>query len=77
MCCLIQNFQLAAWEAGVGVVWKTNPFIHSPSFRETVDVKPGEKIVGLLHIGYPEQVPPVRLRTDAREKLTIKETIQG
>ncbi|MGQ7888230.1 nitroreductase family protein [Paenibacillus sp. WC2504] len=75
VCCLIQNFQLAAWEVGVGVVWKTNPFIHSPNFREAVGVKPGEKIVGLLHIGYPEQVPAVRPRTDAREKLIIKESV--
>ncbi|NOU99088.1 nitroreductase family protein [Paenibacillus planticolens] len=73
--CLIQNFQLAAWEVGIGVVWKTNPFIHNPSFREAAGVQPGEKIVGLLHIGYPEQVPAGRPRTDAREKLTIKETI--
>ncbi|MUT67212.1 nitroreductase [Paenibacillus sp. NEAU-GSW1] len=71
VCCLIQNFQLAAWERGIGVVWKTNWYSYDPKFREAAGLKPGEKIVGVLHIGYPEQVPPERPRTSAEELLTI------
>lgn len=75
VCCWIQNFQLAAWEAGLGVVWKTNPFIYHPAFREAVGAMPGEKVVGLLHIGYPELVPPERPRTDVREKLIVRDSV--
>ncbi|MDE8564963.1 nitroreductase [Anoxybacillus rupiensis] len=71
---LIQNFQLAAWEKGIGVIWKTGAYIYSPSFRKKVGVEPGEKIVGLLHIGYPASIPQARLRTKAEEKLTVIES---
>ncbi|WFA22547.1 nitroreductase [Paenibacillus mucilaginosus] len=73
VCSLIQNFQLAAWEQGLGVVWKTNNFGYDPRFRHDVGVKAGEKIVGILHIGYPDIVPPVQQRTPAEELLTVIE----
>lgn len=70
-CALIQNFQLAAWEQGVGVVWKTNRYNYETNFREAIGIQPGEKIVGILHIGYPEVIPAVQKRTPAEELLTI------
>ncbi|MCP3773099.1 nitroreductase [Paenibacillus sp. MZ04-78.2] len=72
-CALIQNFQLAAWEQGLGVVWKTNHYNYDPKFRRAISIQPGEKIVAVLHIGYPAIVPPVRKRTPAEELLTIIE----
>jgi nitroreductase len=71
VCCLIQNFQLAAWEQGIGMVWKSNPYMYHPGFRESVGVQPGEKIVAVLHIGYPRIIPPAASRTSARELLTV------
>lgn len=71
VCCLIQNLQLAAWEQGLGMVWKTNHYNYNPQFRETVGVEPGEKIVAALHIGYPEVVPEPVARTSAEQLLTI------
>ncbi|RAV23281.1 nitroreductase family protein [Paenibacillus contaminans] len=68
---LIQNFQLAAWERGIGVTWLTEPFTYQPGFRADVGVKPTEKLIGLLQIGYPETVPPAQPRTAAKHKLTI------
>ncbi|MCA1057744.1 nitroreductase [Rossellomorea aquimaris] len=68
---LIQNFQLLAWEQKLGVVWKTNPHIYDPKVRDLLNVKPGEKIVGFLHMGYFETAPQVRPRTSAEEKLTV------
>ncbi|WP_248929988.1 nitroreductase family protein [Paenibacillus hamazuiensis] len=70
-CCLIQNFQLAAWERGLGVVWKTNHFGYDPGFRSAVGVRPGEKIVGVLQIGYPEIIPPKQPRIPAEQLLTV------
>ncbi|WP_028552972.1 nitroreductase family protein [Paenibacillus sp. UNC451MF] len=73
VCSLIQNFQLAAWERGLGVVWKTNNYGYDPKFRKTIGMQPGEKIAGVLHVGYPEIIPPARPRTLAEERLTIIE----
>lgn len=71
VCCLIQNFQLAAWEKGIGVVWKTNPYIYNPGFRAAIGVRPGEKVIGALHVGYPDIIPPARPRTAAEKLLTV------
>ncbi|RCX20677.1 nitroreductase [Fontibacillus phaseoli] len=71
VCCLIQNFQLAAWEQGLGVVWKTNPYIHDPRFRSDLGIQPGEKVIGVLLAGYAEAVPPARPREAAESRLTV------
>lgn len=76
VCAFIQNFQLAAWEKGIGTIWKTNPYIYSPHFREKLGVRPGEKVVGLIHAGYPEKIPEARLRTPIEEKLDIIDRLE-
>ena len=68
---MIQNFQLAAWERGIGMIWRTNDWVYDPVFREGIGVLPGEKIVATLMIGYPKHIPAPRPRTDIRERLTI------
>ncbi|ASA26269.1 nitroreductase [Paenibacillus donghaensis] len=73
VCSWIQCFQLAAWEQGLGVVWKTNAYQNAPSFRDIAGVGPGEKVVGVLHIGFPEVIPASRPRTPAEDKLTLFE----
>ena len=67
----IQNFQLAAWERGIGMIWRTNDWVYDPIFREGIGVKPGEKIVGTLMIGYPKHVPEAQDRMDVRELVKI------
>lgn len=73
VCCWIQNFQLAAWERELGVVWKTNPYNSAGSFLESVGVMADEKIVGVLHVGYPKTVPEARPRTPADSRILIRE----
>ncbi|WKA58839.1 nitroreductase [Planococcus shenhongbingii] len=68
---LLQNFQLAAWARGIGMIWRSNDWIYDPVFREAVGVAPGEKIVATMMIGYPDHIPEKRERTDIREKLDI------
>ncbi len=68
---LVQNFQLAAWEKGIGVKWLTEPYTFQPKFRKKIGVQPGEKLIGLLQVGYPETVPEGRERTSAANKMTI------
>ncbi|GGF29291.1 nitroreductase [Halobacillus andaensis] len=68
---LIQNLQLLGWEQGIGMIWKTNQYINSSSFCEDIGVKEGEKIVGIIHMGYPEEIPKAQQRTKAEEKITV------
>ncbi|MFC7320044.1 nitroreductase family protein [Halobacillus campisalis] len=68
---LIQNLQLLGWEQGLGMIWKTNQYINSSSFCEDIGVKEGEKIVGIIHMGYPEEIPEAKERTKAEDKLTV------
>lgn len=71
--CLLQNFQLLAWEKDLGVCWKTPEYIHDPVFRKGIGVEPGEKIVGILHVGYYDEEivgRRKRERTDAQDKFT-------
>lgn len=72
VCCMIQNFQLLAWERGLGVVWKTNPHNWDPKAHTILGVQPGEKIVGFLHLGFfdTENPPAAKTRTPAEEKFT-------
>lgn len=70
----VQNFQLAAWEQEIGVKWLTEPYTFRPEFRAGIGVKPGEKLIGLLQIGYPDNIPAARPRTPIQEKLTVVRT---
>lgn len=60
--CMIQNFQLLAWERELGVVWKTPPQINDPKVRSMLGVNPGEKIVGFINLGFFDQKPKDKTR---------------
>lgn len=68
---MIQNFQLAAWEKGLGMLWNTNKHIYAPAIRQQLNVVAGEKIVGIMQVGYPDHIPVAVERTPVEEKLTI------
>lgn len=72
-CALIQNFQLAAWEKGLGVTWVSAPFIQAPEFKSGIGVGDDEKVVALLNVGYPEEIPAPKERQPIENKLTIVE----
>lgn len=62
---LIQNFQLAAWEKEIGVVWKTQSYMYTPSISKSLELKPDEKIAGVLLCGYFDKIPAKRPRESA------------
>ncbi|WP_188456016.1 nitroreductase family protein [Virgibacillus oceani] len=69
--CMIQNFQLLAWEENLGVVWKTNPHIYDPKVKEILNVGENEKIVGFLHLGYFDEGPVKKDRIPVEEKFSV------
>lgn len=67
--CLIQNFLLLAWEQGLGTAWKT--FKEDARLREFVGLAPGEKVVGIVHVGYSAEDARSGQRQPAYQRLTI------
>ncbi|MNJ78802.1 hypothetical protein D3C77_766500 [compost metagenome] len=67
----MQNLLLLGWERNLGMTWSTIDFIHSPLFRDGLGVQKGERIVGILHMGYFDKVPKPKPRTSAEKKLTF------
>ncbi|MGO4371027.1 nitroreductase family protein [Paenibacillus sp. 2TAB19] len=69
--CVIHNFSLLAWERGIGLVWETYPWLLEAVFREAMGIRPGEKVLGNLHVGYPAMIPNVQPRIPAAERVTV------
>jgi nitroreductase len=67
----IQNAQLLAWDLGIGSCWKTPPFLDAPKFREALGVKPGERIISMLQLGYFDEMPKARPRKEVEEFVTF------
>ncbi|MBC1457316.1 nitroreductase family protein [Listeria newyorkensis] len=57
----IQNIQLLAWEAGLGVLWRTNNFIFDPEVVTELGLD-GQQIVGCLQITRVNEVPDAKPR---------------
>ncbi|OZB98953.1 nitroreductase family protein [Paenibacillus sp. XY044] len=71
VCGIMQNFQLLAWERQLGALWDTEPMMQSRELFILLRMKPTEKLVGILHLGYFDKVPKARARTRAEKKWTI------
>jgi len=67
----VQNLQLAVWERSIGILWNTEPTNYSPTFHAQIGVKPGEKLVGIMQIGYPDMTPKAQERIPIEERLTV------
>jgi nitroreductase len=72
VCAFIQNFQLAAWEYGVGMLWTITPYMHDSTFYKDIGLDPEDKkIAAVMQIGYPKKIPSAKGRTPIEEKLEI------
>lgn len=68
---LIQNMQLLAWDKGIGSCWKTPPLIENPVFNEKLGVKPGERIIAMLQLGYYDAAPKGKERKSIDQIVTF------
>jgi nitroreductase len=66
----VQNLGLAALELGLGVHIKTGAVMDDPAAREAAGVKEGERIIAVLNIGEPADVPEPKQRDDATSLTT-------
>ena len=59
--CAIQNFQLAAWEQGIGVQWSTGPIIKAIDTYQALGVSVDDvEWIGILYMGYADCIPNQR-----------------
>lgn len=65
--CFVQNFNLVAWEAGVGTRWAS--LGSKPENRAVLGISEDYDVIGILGVGYPADVPAVKHRTPIREKI--------
>ncbi|AQY52083.1 nitroreductase [Listeria weihenstephanensis FSL R9-0317] len=62
----IQNIQLLAWEAGLGVLWRTNNFIFDSEVVAELGLD-GQQIVGCLQITQFNEIPDAKPRRPLSE----------
>lgn len=69
--CAIQNFQLMAWELGIGVQWSTGPLIAEASTYQILQIDQTEiELIGILYIGYPQAQCLTNQKRQAIEKVS-------
>jgi len=61
----IANIMLAAVERGLGTHMRTGAVLDDPAARAAVGVREGERIVAILSVGVPAEVPPAKPRQGA------------
>lgn len=64
------NLVLAATALGFGANWVTGWYSDDPEARAVLGAKPGERIVGFVHVGTPREEAPDRPRPDWRNLVT-------
>ena len=56
-CCAMQNVQLAAWDAGVGMQWSTGRITMEEQTYELLGIDSSQEyIIGFFYTGYPEEI---------------------
>ena len=70
-CLVMQNFLLLAWERGLGTSWKTFP--DTSELRSFLGLQSAdqERVIGVIYLGYPADIPSIRERKSAKELLTV------
>jgi nitroreductase len=66
----VSNLMLVAVEMGLGTAIKTGAIMADPAARAAVGVPDGQRIVAVLNLGVPAEVPPAKNRA-AAEGITI------
>ena len=61
----VQNLSLAAVSLGLGTHIKTGAVMSDPAARASAGVPEGERIVAIVNIGEPADVPPAKTRVEA------------
>lgn len=61
----VQNMALAAVELGLGTHIKTGGVMSDPAARAAAGVRDNERIVAIVNVGTPAELPPIKKREPA------------
>jgi nitroreductase len=61
----IANLSLAAVELGLGTALKTGAVMSDPAARTAAGVSDGERIIAIVNVGEPAEIPPAKPREPA------------
>lgn len=70
VACSVQNMMLAAYALGLGSIWRTGEIVYKQELAEYLDLRDGEKLLGLVYIGYPDHPGKEAIRKDFEKKTT-------
>ena len=73
----IENLLLCAWDEGIGGLWIGGGILHDPALRASLAIAPQGDLVGVVALGYPEAVPPLRRRRSVEEFITWRPAPPG
>jgi nitroreductase len=65
--CAAYAVLLAAHARGLATYWRTPAVLREPAGRAALSIDPGERVVGLLHLGRPRQEQRVPERAPLAE----------
>jgi nitroreductase len=68
-CCALHNFALQLWDDGVASKWSTGGVTRKTPFRDLVQCRADELVVGLVMMGYPKKVGRRRAPPRKRREL--------
>ena len=60
--CAVYAILLGATARGLASYWRTPEALDAPAVRELLGLDAAERIVGLVHLGWPASEPPVKER---------------
>lgn len=64
VCAFIQNFQLAAWNIGIGTMWTAKQTLLDEVFIRDIGLSPDtHRLIAVVQIGYPNKVPKAKKRS--------------
>ncbi|MGJ9458685.1 nitroreductase family protein [Oceanobacillus sp. CF4.6] len=70
VCAFIQNFQLVAWENGIGTMWTAKKTLLDEVFIRDIGLLPEKhKLIAVVQVGYPNKVPKAKERTPLEGKI--------
>jgi nitroreductase len=61
----VSNMMLAAVERGLGTHMRTGAVLEDPAAREAIGAREGERIVAIVSVGVPAEIPPPKARGSA------------
>jgi nitroreductase len=69
----VENLALAAVELGLGTHIKTGGVMSDPAARAAAGVRDDERIVAIVNVGVPEEIPPPKMRESAAKFTTWRD----